>query len=789
MEKIIPVNVSEQFRSDYTRYGTYVTYRRILSDMRDGLKPVQRRLVYTTLEVGATNHTIKSATIVGAAMKYHPHGDSSIYETAKGLVNWFECYLPLLKPQGNFGSFHGEPPSASRYTEFKLSDFALDYVVGDLRETKEAVDWEPNYDNTAMEPAYLPAAIPLLLINGSFGIGLGKKVDIPSHNTNEVIDAMITLIQNPNAEITLIPDSCMPCEIFDDANWKEISDTGYGYFTIRGITTTETYSNEKYKNRPAVIINSLPNLVNMNMVKDQIESLVAKKKIIQIDELYDESTEFKLRYVVVLKQGADTEYVRNVLYQNTSLQVTQRVNFEMLDRLTPIRLPYKEYLLAFIDNRKQTKYRVFVNRLRMIETRMHEKDAFIKLLESPNFDKIIDKIRKFKNDDRELVEYLIKQLDITDLQAKYIIESKLRGITKNALGKLKADMKDLSDMRDQYMNLITDPNALTQYIINELEIIKEKYGCPRRSKLIHKPGTKDAIPKGSMLVAITERGFIKKVPMGSTLGNFRNDNVKQVIPIDNADNLVIFDSSGKVYKIPIYKLPFGDRNSVGVDLKFIIKNFNGVSVSAFPEETFKSFHQKNKSKNRYYIISLSKMGYIKKMEVDDFINITTAGLTYAKLDNGDYIQSVIMTYSGNDIVVFDRSKAIRIQESSIPTMKRAARGNSTMRSKDVDGIVLSQPNKDFLIVVTASGRLNKIQLTSMPGMQANKKEFSIIRLGKTDRVQNVLFANNGETLEIRCLQSGVFEFPVSTIVIGSSITGGDKVLSLKNDQIINSIIK
>ena len=190
MEKIIPVNVSEQFRTDYQRYGIYLTYRRILADMRDGLKPVQRRMLYTLLELGALDHTIKSATVNGACMKYHPHGTGGCYDAAKGMINWFECYLPLMTPQGNFGNFDGDPPGADRYTEMKLSNFAKEYVVGDLRDTPESVDWAPNYDNTCNEPSYLPAALPLLLINGSFGIGLGKRVDIPSHNTNEVIDAI-----------------------------------------------------------------------------------------------------------------------------------------------------------------------------------------------------------------------------------------------------------------------------------------------------------------------------------------------------------------------------------------------------------------------------------------------------------------------------------------------------------------------------------------------------------------------------------------------------------------------
>lgn len=957
MKKIVPVNVGEQFKSDYQRYGIYVTYKRILSDMRDGLKPVQRRVLYTMLDIGATDHTVKSATITGSCMRFHPHGNclsgdtlvsstdgktytmeqlfynnstinvnavdpdtgwlistvahdfrigqytdeiyhlylsngaeikctgnhpfmihdysfveakdlevgsmltvdaiaqkengqinvyatieqdtrkvwvtvdkiwvekvdhvpmydftvdkyenmvipainsentgiipficvhnSGIYDSMKSMANWFECYLPLLDRQGNFGSFFGEPASAERYTEAKLSKFALDYVVGDLRDAPESIDWEPNYDNTLKEPSYLPAAIPILLINGSFGIGLGKKVDIPSHNTNEVIDAMIGLIQNPNMPVTLIPDTCMSCEIFDDGNWEEISNTGYGYFTVRGVAKIETYSNDKYKNRPAVVIYSVPDMIYIDRIKEQVEKLVEKKKLVQIDDMYDESSEYKPRFVIVLKQGSDASYVREVLYQNTFLQVTQRVNFEFLNGLTPVRMSYRDYLLNFIENRKQVKYRVFINRLRVLETKIHEKEAFIKLLESPHFEEIMDKIRKFNKDNKELIEYLIKQLGITDVQARYIIDSRLSSITRNSLSKLKADMKSFTDLKDTYMDLVVNENSLTRYIIAELEDIKTRYGCPRRSKLVHKVSSKDAIPSGIMTIVITEKGYIKKVPSGSPTGNFRNDMVKSIIEIDNADNLVIFDSSGKVYKLPIYKLPFGDKNSAGIDLRFIFKTFNGVAVNAFPESVLKKFVVKNKSKNRFSVITLTKQGFIKRMEVEEFFNITSAGLTYAKMDAGDYIQSVCLVWSENDIIVFSGSKAMRIASSSIPTMKRAARGNMTVKSKSVDGMSIGMVNtSEYVIVITRSGKINKIPVKGVPGLMSNKKEFSLIRLGKTDAIQNVLFANGPETLVMRC-GAGEFKFPVSTIAMGSSITGGDKVLSLKNDQVYFSMI-
>lgn len=793
MEKIIPVNTGEQFRSDYQRYAVYVEYSRIMSDIRDGLKPVQRRIIYDMLEIGATTSFTKSANVVGNVMaKYHPHG--STYTTMTPMGNWFECYMPLITPQGNFGTIQGNPPAAYRYTECHLSPFALECVVGDLREAKEAVDWSPNYANTCMEPDYLPVAVPLLLINGSFGIGVGKRIDIPSHNINEVIDATLALIQNPNQPITLIPDMCTSCEIFDDANWEEISQTGFGYFTVRGVTTVENdFTNDLFKHRPAVIIKSTPNLTNLTSIVEQIEALVAKKKIVQIDPngMLDQSDGDKMRFVLVLKPGSDPEYVRNVIYQNTDLQKTVRVNFEMLNGLEPLRISYRDYLLFFIENRKKVKYRVFINRLRIVETRIHEKDAFIKLLESGKIDEIIEKIRKYKNDEAGLVEYLIKLLNITDLQAKFIINANLKSLTVSSLKKLKDDVKNLMEMREEFLRLVTDEHALTQYIAAELMKIKEKYGCPRKCKLIHKPNAKDAIPRGGMYVAITEKGFIKKVPIGTSLGNIRNDSVKMVIEMDNADNLILFDSSGKVFKLPIHKLPFSDRNSNGIDLRFIIKGSNADVVAAIPEEVIKKFRQKNKSQDRYNIVTLTSQGLIKKMELDEFLSITSAGLSYIKLDQGDKVISILFCYSKDDVLVFDDKKVMRIPIDKISTMKRAAKGNHTLRSDHIDGMTRVDHSipKEHLIVVTQHGRVNKIPLGSIPGMGTVKKEFSVIRLGKNDSIQNILLANDTENLVIRCFGMDEFTFQVMGIPIGSSITSGDKVLSVKNSNIIYSYIK
>lgn len=787
----MPTNLGEQFRSDYQRYAVYVEFDRIMTDIRDGLKPVQRKIIYDMLEIGATKSKTKSANVVGSTLaKYHSHGDTSLYETMCNMANWFECYMPLISKQGNFGTIQGHPPAAYRYTECCLSPFALECIVGDLIESKQCVDWSPNYSNTCLQPNYLPCAVPLLLINGSFGIGVGKKVEIPSYNINEVIDATITLIQNPDANVVLVPDTCLPCEIFDDGDWQSISENGFGFYTVRGITSVETFSNDHYKNRPAVVIKSVPDLTKLTAIQQQIEALVASKKIVQIDDVLDFSSEQAIRLVLVLKQGADPEYVRNVIYQNTQLQRTVRINFEMLNGLEPIRPSYKEYLKFFIQNRKDTKYRVFINRLRMIETRMHEKEAFIKLLESGKIDEVVERIRKFKEDEAGLVEYLIKLLSITDIQAKYIINANLKGLTIKSLARLKEDMANLSNMRDQYRRLIMDSNALTQFIIKELLYIKEKYGFPRKSKIIHNPSSKDAIPNGSMLVAITEKGYIKKVPTGSGLGTYRNDTVRIVSEMDNADNLILFDASGKAYKLPIHKLPFGDRSNNGIDLRFVIKNTSGNIVNAIPESVFK--YGAKKSKTPMYVVTLTKTGMIKRMEVNEFLSISSAGLSYIKLDSGDIVQYVMICNDSDDILVFDDTRMMRIPVNMITVMKRAARGNRTLRSMSVDGMIRLDPSMrmEYLIIVTRSCKVNKIHINDIPGMQTVRKEFSVIRLAKNDAIQNIMVADDVNKLVIRVLDMDEQFIEVSTIPIGSSISGGERVLKkIKSPSIIYTCIR
>ena len=792
MEKIVNSIASEQFKEDYVRYAVYTLYSRVMPDYRDGFKPVQRRILWAMYhDSDAITHTVKSTKVVGDTTgKYHPHGDVGVYGAIKPMVNWFECKVPLIDKQGNFGNLQGRGASASRYTECKLSKFALDYVIGDLRDSKDCVNWTPNFDNTLMEPESLPCAVPLLLINGTFAIGVGKKPQIPSHNLAEVIDATLTLIQNPNAEITLVPDHCMPCEIVD-TDFSAISRTGYGYYTVRGVIDIEQYNGPHYKNRTALIIKSVPNLVFLNTIVDKIDSMIASKKIIQIDDMFSETTEENMRHVIILKPGADPDYVREMIYKNTGIEVRDRVNFEALNGLNPVRLSYKSYLLSFIDHRKLTKFRVYSNRLQAVQTRIFEREAYIKALESGEIDDIIAKIRSRKGaNDAELIEYLVKKLGITTLQAQYIINVPLKRLAIGNLPKYKQEAKELNAKKKEYMDIILSPQKLTQTIVDELLEIKARYGTPRLCRIVSDNGTSE-IPKGAMTVVFTEKNFVKKVPYGTPIGNsFKGDSPRITLNVDNSDSVLIFDNAGKVFKLPVHKIPFADKGSSGMDIRFLIKGLTANIASIIPANLFDN---PDGIKGKIYIITLTKTGLVKKMDIEDFVSIPSSGLIYVKLDNGDFVQSVKFGTDYMNALIFSDRKAMNFPVSMIPLMKRNAKGNKSFRSDLVDGMTLI-PTKDMaglesvsLLVITENGRFNKLPVLSVPNLDSIKKPFSVIKLNK-DKVIDIHLVDESSVVMVKTL-TDLHSIPVNAIPASSTISSGDRILNTAKDKIVRTYVQ
>ena len=785
-EKIVEVASNSQFKTDYTRYGIYILYRRVLSDYRDGLKPVQRRILWAMYKnTKAITSTVKSAAIVGDVMKlYHPHGDAGIYGTMKPMANWFETYQPLIEPHGNFGTFQGDPMAAARYTECRLSKFALENVLADLIDSEEAVDWSDTYNSATKEPDYLPVKVPLLLINGSFGIGLGMRAEIPTHNLAEVIDATLALIDNPNAEITLIPDHCMGCEIIG-TDFAKISRAGFGHYRIRGKVVEETYKGKK-----ALVIKSVPNLTYLDSITEKIEDLIKKKKIIQIESCFDESTIKEMRYVIVLKNGSDPNYVKEVLYKNTNLEQTLRVNFETLNGLHPLRMSYKSYLLSFIDFRKMTKFRVYSNKLQAVQTKIHERHAYIAALESGEIDNIIAIIKKQKVvDDNYLIEYLVKKLKITDLQARYIISADLKKLSYGYLEKYKAEAIELEAIKNELMTHIVDDRVIENDIRQELLEAKAKYGRPRNCTVISSDEASE-IPKGEMIVAITEKNFVRKVPANTPIGNFKNDTLRTAIKLDNTDSILIFDEMGKVFKLPVHRIPFTDKNSNGIDIRFIIKSLTANINTIIPESVVKNLAERGQHNSKHYLVTLSNSGLIKRMDLDDFTTVPPSGILYAKLDKGDFIKDIVIAHSNFSLVVYADRKAVIMGVNDVSYLKRNTKGSKSMSNVDhVDGVCVIHNNCTDIAVITESGKINRINIIQgIPNSGKGKSGSNLIKLAQGDKIVSVVSGNEGDNIHIKCTDTDtVLKF--ADLKIGSSISPGDKVLATRSNKIIRAYVE
>lgn len=780
MAKVIDVNVLEQTKDDSSKYGIFVNRRRMVPDVRDGLKTVHRRIMYSAFNDEHAlneNRSVKSLAIVGTTLKkYHPHGDTAVYDAMKPLTNWFESYLPILDKQGNFGTVQGDSASAPRYTESYLSEFGLECVIGELAEDKQVVDWMSNYSDTVLEPEYLAVKLPLLLINGSFGIGFGLKTEIPSHNTSEVIDATINLIRNPNADVVLVPDQCMRCDIIE-SNFKAISNKGNGSFKVRGIIDIE-----EIKGKPALVIKSTPNLVFLNTIKANIETMIKEKKLIQIVDAYDDEpeNEHEMRYVYILKKGSDANFVREVIYKNTDMEKTFKVNFEVLKGLDPVRMSYKSYLQYFIEFRKMTKFRLYCNQLQKAKTKLHEKEPFIKYIQSPDRPEIERMIEsQTVIDDNFIIEKLISSINITDLQARYIINARTKEKSIAYLNKYIEEAEALSKECNILLEKITNEDIIIQEIIDELKYFKKKYGKPRNCAIIRQSDISD-IPKGEFKIIITENNFIKKVPINDSIGSFRGDSPKIILKGDNTENILIFDVQGKVFKLPIHKIPFTDRNSNGTDIRTLIKHLTSNINKVLYEPTLKELVNKTR---KYFVTVLTKTGYIKKLDLEDFLAVPPSGIIYIKLEQGDSVKGVEIIASDLDIIVYSKNKALRMNLSEVPHQKRNTKGLMAMAEETVDGLSIIKPDTTDVIVITENGNVNRFDIIALPNLGRNRSGSRIIKLAKTDSIKNVYGVHNTDTLKVTT-KGNSYEFIVGEIPTGTSISSGTRLMATKNDNII-----
>ena len=397
-------------------------------------------------------------------------------------------------------------------------------------------------------------------------------------------------------------------------------------------------------------------------------------------------------------------------------------------------------------------------------------------------------IRKQKTtDDGILIDYLVKKLKMTDLQAKYVINADLRKLSIGYLNKYKAEAIELNKLREEYMSIILDDKKIEAEIEAELLDIKAKYGKPRTCKIIK--GTDDTdIPKGIMQIAVSEKNFIRKIPDGAAIGSFRNDSLKTMIKIDNTDSILIFDEQGKVFKLPVHKIPFTDRSSNGTDIRFLIKGLTANINCIIPESIVKELAKKGTHNNKHYLVSITRTGLYKRMDLDDFVTVPPSGILYAKIDQGDFVKDIIIAHSNFNLIVYSDRKAVSVNVNDIPYLKRNTKGSKAIYNADtVDGLCVIDQSKSDIITITESGKINRIPIINLP-INANKKGFNVIKLGSNDKIAGVVSGNESNIICVKTMKN-YYEIPVSQLKIGSSISAGEKVIAMKSDQMIRCWIK
>lgn len=779
MERIIDKDTPLEYKNHMTRYAIETNWKRHSADARDGLKTVQRRIIDSLCNrLPGKTKFVKTAKASGDIIgSTHPHGPSSVETAIDTLVNWFTCKVPLLESESNMGSMQGASSASSRYTEIKLSEFAVECVVSEMKNAEKVVNWKATFDNTGKEPEYFPVAVPLLLINGTFGIGTGFKAYVPPHNLAEVIDATINLIKNPKAPVVLIPDPCMGVDIID-TNWKSISNKGRGVFTTRAVIDTEE-QNGCYH----LIIRSIPDMVYFDRGKEQlggvkynILSMVRDGKLPQITSIKEDPSGDEMKIIIYLKRGSDPEFVKQILYKETALQNQYVVNFEALYDMEPVRFSYKSYLELFIEQRKTTKYRYNCIKLQDYNTKMHELDAYIKIIESGKFDTVIDMIRKQKSTDmEEVMEYLIKHVKLTDIQAKFILSLNIINITAGKLNIYKQDFKKYQEKAKRCTDMILNEKLIEEDIINELRYYKKKYGQPRKSRVISREDLID-IPKGIFKVVVTENNYIKKLSENEYVTAYRGDNPKYVVIADNREDVLLFSAQGRVFNLPVNKIPLCDKGSVGIDARITMKKLaSDIQALIYVPE----LKEVTKMMRKHYLVMITNNNYIKKMDIEDFLTIPNSGLVYTKLANGDYVKQISIIPDDLDVIIYSDRKALRVNMINIPRYKRSSLGVFAMKlsaGSSIDGISVIYPDATDIVVVTEKGKINKFSISGLMISDRYTSGSSVIKLSKGDRINSIFGVNDNNIISVYG-KSGVTSVNVSDLKPGSSISPGEKVIS------------
>ena len=712
VEELTVENVMED---SFLRYSMSVLIDRALPDVRDGLKPVNRRILYAMNKNGwkAPHATVKSARIVGEVMgKYHPHGDSSIYDSMVNLAQPWKMRYTLVEGQGNFGSMDGDEAAASRYTEARMDKVGAELLT-DIE--KNTVDFRDNFDGTEQEPVVLPAALPNILLNGQMGIAVGMATNIPPHNLGEVVDATIAQIDNPDITLDELmkhvkgPDFPTGAEVYGGAPMKQAYETGRGSVTIRAVANIE----EKKNGRFAIVITEVPYGMSKEAFVDKVRELVIAKKLDHIADARDESARGKVRVVVELKKDAFPKKILNQLYKLTGLQTSFHYNvLALVDGIQPKVMGLKEILAEFIKHRQKVVRRRTEFDLQKAKERAHILEGLKIALD--HIDEVIKTIRESYDDaDKRLME----RFGLSEVQAAAILAMQLRRLQGLERDKIENELKELHELIAKLEAILASEQAILDVIKEELLAMKEKYGDPRRSKIFNhelgKFAEEDLIPDEESVVLLTAQGYVKRVLQNDFKKQNRGgkgrrgmttkeeDVIDTIILANSHDYLLFFTNQGRIFRIKAYEIP---------QSSLVAKGTASVNLlSLHPEEKITSvIKQGTEAGENGYLFMATTKGTIKKTSLKDYANIRTNGLITIKLDEGDELRWVRGTTGENEIIISTSAgQAVRFNENEVRPMGRAARGVRGVRLRPNDTVVgmdvVSDPENQKLIVISTKG--------------------------------------------------------------------------------------
>lgn len=790
-------NISDVMKSAYIDYSMSVIVSRALPDVRDGLKPVQRRILYAMFREGllSSRPFDKCAGVVGEVLKnYHPHGDSSVYDTLVRLAQDWVMRYPLIFPQGNFGSIDGDPAAAYRYTECKLQNISED-LLKDIDE--DTVDFVPNYKESTTEPSVLPSALPNLLMNGSTGIAVGMTTNIPPHNFGELVDAACKIIDDPEVPVSELcsiirgPDFPTGGVVVGTESIKRYLSTGRGIIRVRGVLSVEENENGKVK----IIITEIPYGVNRAMLVTRIAELVHEKILDEVSDLRDESDE-KTRIVIELKRDAVTRVVINKLYKNTQLESTFGVIMLALYQRRPRQMNIKELLECYIEHRQDVITRRTIFRLKKAEARAHILSGFRIALD--NLDEFVRTIRESSNKEDAKIA-LMSKFPLTEVQTLAILDLRLYQLTGMERNKVDSEYDELLKTIANYKTILSDESALLNLVKEELVALRDKYSSPRMTHIEEDAGEfriEDVIANECCVLTVTNKGFIKRTSVSSYrsqrrggkgvigAGQHDEDSIGHLFTANTHDNIMFVMDSGRVYVEKVYEIPDGSRISKGRSVVNLIDMRSDERIAAMI--CFQEFVQDK------YLVICTRKGVIKKTCLEAYKNVRRGGIIGIQIDEGDQLMGAMLTNGDNEIVLItSNGMSIRFHERELRDQGRSTRGVRGIALKPGDDVcAMTAVNDQATFLLAASNGMGKRSKFSEYRLQKRGGSGVIaMKLRGDSKLIGALTVDDNDEVMMVTNDGQAVRAPIKDVRVIGRTTQGVRLITLSDDDTLVGISK